>query len=79
MSFKRQVGLLLIDRPENISKSLVKGIVRGAGSALHSIFTHSSFNRLERSITEGRKLAEVSIFFTTQLETGDQVHRMDFS
>ena len=137
MSFKRQGGLLLIDRPENISKYLVKGIVRKAGSALNSIFTHSSFNGLEHSIAEGRKLVElssvdgalildphgnlvqvgsvvvthpsarasfgtrdtaaysaakhgatafkvssdgeVSIFFTTQLETGDQVHRMDFS
>lgn len=60
ISMKHHGGLIIIDRPDNLKKYVVKGIEREVGSAMNRIFTHSPFNGLEFSAPEVRKLVELS-------------------
>jgi len=60
ISMKRHGGLIVLDRPENLHRYIVKGIQRDFRSPLNRIFTHSPFNGLEFSIPEVRKLVELS-------------------
>jgi hypothetical protein len=60
VSYKRHGGLIIVDAADRISGYVMKGIERGGGSPLKSIFTARPFNGLEFSVPEVRKLVELS-------------------
>jgi hypothetical protein len=60
VSFKRHGGLIVIADPATMPEFVIKGIERSPNSPLNTIFTHQAFDGLEYSVSEVRKLVELS-------------------
>lgn len=60
ISMKRHGGLLIVDRPQNLSQYVIKGIERREDAPLGALFTQSAFNGQNYSPSDVRKLVELS-------------------